>query len=78
MKTGYQGDEDILKNIFDLEANHHEWTAQRDEYGRAVRGGSFSNFAQDSSYPAAAIYEEGYNLNSVPSDTTSRIVLCIK
>ena len=46
---------DIMSNIYDLEGNNCEWTAQADNaLNRVLRGGWFSDVAYDSSfYPAS-------------------------
>ena len=41
-KTGYEGDKDIMNNIYDLEGNNPEWTAEAYSNDRRVkRGGNF-------------------------------------
>ena len=53
-KTGYEGDNDILKNIYDLEGNNVEWTAQaNDAYDRVGRGG-FYGIASSGNFIAAS------------------------
>jgi len=63
-KTGYANDPDILKNIYDLEGNNSEWTAQASaSYIRAFRGSDY-NLAAGSSFNPAS-----YRNNSYPSST---------
>ena len=41
-KTGFNEDKDILKNIYDLEGNNREWTAQASSTNsRVCRGGDY-------------------------------------
>ena len=55
-KTGYNGDQDILKNIYDLEGNNKEWTAQADSnYKRVARGTYYSDASYDNFRPASTL-----------------------
>ena len=62
-KTGYNGDQDILKNIYDLEGNNYEWTSQANYTGGRVTRGSFHiNANSGNFYPASNrnIYNSTY------------------
>ena len=45
---------DVMKNIYDLEGNYYEWTAEADlTTSRTVRGGRFSSASLSNWYPAS-------------------------
>ena len=67
---------DIMNNIYDLEGNNYEWTAQAySTYGRVYRGGAYPNIPIGNFYPAS---DRGYGH---PSDWskgyTTRLSLCL-
>ena len=64
--TGYTGDQDILNNIYDLEGNNREWTAQAHDTDTRVYRGSNYNFAYSSTFNPAS-----YRLNDIPTYTNS-------
>ena len=67
----------ILKNIYDLEGNNLEWTAQA--YGisnRVHRGGYYNSVFSYSKYYSAS-YRDNYYPNDTLSGFTSRSTLTI-
>ena len=53
--TGYTGDQDILNNIYDLEGNNREWTAQAfSTNGRVYRGSDCDLASLSDFYPASS------------------------
>ena len=69
---------DIMSNIFDLEGNNREWTAQANNtYYRVLRGGNFNNVARYSDFSPASsrggLYPTNANCNFA-----SRSVLYVK
>ena len=76
--TGYTGDQDILNNIYDLEGNNREWTAQANLTNfRAYRGGSYSN-AYDSKFYPASNRSNNSNPANTGNDYTTRPTLYVK
>ena len=74
-KTGYEGDNDILKNIYDLEGNNVEWTSQAGyTNGRVERGGNFDD-ASNGYFYAASSRGSGLSPYSATNYCTARISL---
>ena len=74
-KTGYNGDQDILKNIYDLEGNYWEWTAQAAGSGRAERGSHYF-LASNGRYHPASYQGDGW-VDTEVGTVTARPVLYI-
>ena len=52
-----QNELDCMKNIYDLEGNHNEWTTQAfSDTSRAIRGNSYSDVIDDYFFPASNRY----------------------
>ena len=62
-----QNEQDCMNNIYDLEGNHYEWTAEANSpYYRARRGSDFGNADDDSLF-----YPASYRNNSTSFPTIS-------
>ena len=62
---------DVMKNIYDLEGNYWEWTAEATfTYYRPYRGGIYSNASSSLWYPAS--YRSSYNPTSTYGCVSSR------
>lgn len=74
-KTGYEGDNDILKNIYDLEGNNFEWTAQAGITRFRVYRGGFYDDASDGYFRPASAHNYGGDPNYTSSSYTARLSL---
>lgn len=75
-KTGYNGDQDILKNIYDLEGNNMEWTAQAsDTFARVFRGRCFVFASMGNFLPASSLLVDYSFLRDTNTDVSSRSTL---
>ena len=71
-----QNEQDCMKNIYDLEGNHEEWTAEAySTNDRALRGSSFNDVARfDHFYPASQ-RDDNYYPNTSNNYFSSRTTL---
>ena len=77
-KTGYNGDQDILKNIYDLEGNNYEWTALTGAKGnRTVRGSRFLWVRNYSDFSPAS-RRQLYNTISAINNYTTRATIFLE
>ena len=65
-KTGFTEDQDILNNIYDLEGNNYEWTAQaRSATSRVYRGSVYYYALSSLFHPASSRSSDGPTISNV-------------
>ena len=65
-----------MKNVYDLEGNYYEWTAEaRETFDRVVRGGGYNSVSYSLVYPASNGYGAGPTATS--SSYSARAVLYV-
>ena len=69
-----QNEQDCMRNIYDLEGNHYEWTAEARDSTRVVRG-NFSNISIRAFHPASFRLYMVYGPNSNIQINSSRSTL---
>ena len=69
-----QNEQDCMRNIYDLEGNHYEWTAEARDSTRVVRG-NFSNISIRAFHPASFRLYTFYSPNSNIPINSSRSTL---
>ena len=76
LKTGFAEDQDILKNIYDLEGNNFEWTVQAQATkGRTFRGNNYYNTGIKEFYPSSRYFGELSNRAWYTCTTRSTLYL---
>ena len=69
-----QNEQDCMRNIYDLEGNHYEWTAEARDSTRVVRG-NYSNISIRAFHPASFRLYTFYTPNSNIPINSSRSTL---